>query len=179
TLARWLRSTGLPRLLAGPGSFGFGMGMLAASEPARRRAGAPDHVAAPSEAPAHRPTGALARVALFRGCVMDTLFAHVHKATQRTLEANGYAVIEVSGQACCGALHQHAGDAAAARALLAANAAAFADKADYIVVNSAGCGALLREAPEFSGRVRDVTELLAEAGPLPGAPFPCEVAYDP
>ena len=180
TLARWLRSTGLPRLLAGRGSFGFGMGMLAASAPVRRRGSAPADSSSPSRGiPAQGSTGPLARIALFRGCVMDTLFAHVHEATKRTLEANGYEVIEVSGQTCCGALHQHAGDATAARALLAANAAAFAGKADYIVVNSAGCGALLREAPEFTGRVRDVTELLAEAGPLPGAPFPCEVAYDP
>ena len=121
----------------------------------------------------------MARIALFRGCVMDTLFSHIHAATRRTLEANGYTVIEVSGQACCGALHEHAGDGAAARALLAVNAAAFADQADCIVVNSAGCGALLREAPQFHGKVRDVTELLAEAGPRVGAPFSCDVVYDP
>ena len=57
-----------------------------------------------------RPT-----VALFRGCVMDTLFRHVHDATRRTLEANGYRVVEVDGQACCGALHEHAGDRDARR----------------------------------------------------------------
>ena len=51
---------------------------------------------------------------LFRGCVMDTLFGHVHAATRRTLEANGYRVREVDSQVCCGALHEHAGDRAAA-----------------------------------------------------------------
>ena len=118
---------------------------------------------------------------------MDTLFRHVHAATRRTLEANGYRVIEVAGQSCCGALHDHAGERATARAMLARNAAAFAGKADYVVVNSAGCGALLRDAAHFDGaageelgrKVRDVTELLASAGPRPGAPLPLDVAYDP
>ena len=178
TAARWLRATGIPRLLAGRGTFGFGMGMLAASE-GRRGRGAEGQTTQPPQPSQPQQPPQRRTVALFRGCVMDTLFSHVHEATRRTLEANGFKVIEVSGQTCCGALHEHAGDGVAARALLAANAAAFADKADCVVVNSAGCGALLREAPQFGAPVRDVTELLAEAGPRPGAPFPCEVAYDP
>ncbi len=174
TAARWLRSTRIPKLLAGRGTVGFGMGMLAASE-GQRGEGAEGQTAPPQHRRAALPARRTA--ALFRGCVMDTLFTHVHAATRRTLEANGYQVIEITGQTCCGALHEHAGAAAAARALLAANAAAFADRADVIVVNSAGCGAFLRGA--LSDTVRDVTELLAEAGPREGAPFPCEVAYDP
>ena len=118
---------------------------------------------------------------------MDTLFRHVHGATRRTLEANGYRVVEVEGQACCGALHEHAGDRRAAEALAAANVLAFADLADYIVVNSAGCGALLKAyghllqgeaAAAFGARVRDVSELLAERGPRPGGALPLDVAYD-
>jgi len=74
-----------------------------------------------------------------------------------------------------------------ARALLAANAAAFAGRADYVVVNSAGCGALLRDAAHLDGaageelgrKVRDVSELLAAVGPRVGAPLPIDVAYDP
>ena len=135
--------------------------------------------------PSHGASGAT--VALFRGCVMDTLFQRVHDATRRTLEANGYRVVEVDGQRCCGALHEHAGDRRAARALVALNASVFRGQADFIVVNSAGCGALLREAAhhdpspagvEMGSRVRDVSELLAAAGPKPGAPLPMEVAYD-
>jgi glycolate oxidase iron-sulfur subunit len=118
---------------------------------------------------------------------MDTLFAHVHAATRRTLAANGYEVREVAGQGCCGALHEHAGDRATAAALAARNLAALLDRADYIVVNSAGCGALLKdyghllgteEGERFGAKVRDVSELLAERGPLPGAPVELEVAYD-
>ena len=118
---------------------------------------------------------------------MDTLFGHVHDATRRTLEANGYRVVEVAGQACCGALHEHAGDRASAEALARLNVRAFADGADYVVVNSAGCGALLKAygdllddeaAAAFAAKVRDVSELLAERGPRPGGDLPLDVAYD-
>ena len=182
TAARAFRATGLPRLMSGAGPVGFGMGMLAASGQ-RRRAGArvtPNVTLSPSPS---RPT-----VALFRGCVMDTLFRHVNDATRRTLEFNGYHVIEVGGQSCCGALHEHAGDRAAAAALARRNVAALAGSADYVVTNSAGCGALLKdyghllhgddEAAAFGAKVRDVSELLAAAGPRPGAPLDLDVAYD-
>lgn len=178
-VARWLRATGLPRRWAGTGRAGFLMGMLAASRMNGRNN---EPTARPSGGRPVRPT-----VALFRGCVMDALFPHVHAATRRTLEANGYQVIEVAGQACCGALHDHAGRTSGARQLARANVAAFMTDADYIAVNSAGCGAILKdyghllgtpEAAQFAGRVRDVTELLADAGPRPGGPLPLEVAYD-
>jgi glycolate oxidase iron-sulfur subunit len=51
------------------------------------------------------------------------------------------------------------------------------------VVNSAGCGAWLRghqaEERGTAAPVRDVTELLADTGPLRGGPLPLDVAYDP
>ena len=178
TMARWLRATELPARLAGPGRVGFGMAMLASTTP--DRADRPVLPARPARSA--RPV-----VALFRGCVMDTLFAHVHAATIRTLEMNGYEVVEAEGQSCCGALHDHAGDPGAARALASANIAAFAGRADYIVVNSAGCGALLKDyghllgtdaAAAFAAKVRDVSELLAAAGPLPGAALERNVVYD-
>jgi glycolate oxidase iron-sulfur subunit len=193
TLARWFRATGIPAALAGGGRIGFGMGMLAASRAgALRAAGASrrgrfarrDPAAPAVPAAASRPAP---RVALFTGCVMDTLFGHVHAATRRTLEANGYRVVDVPGQVCCGALHEHAGDRETAQALAAKNLAAFDSSADFICVNSAGCGALLRDyghllgtetARAFGARVRDVSELLVETGPRPGAPLDLEVAYD-
>ena len=182
TLARWLRSAGVPARFAGSGRAGFAMGMLASTEPAR---GAPSR---PGSQPASGPgiAGGRGTVALFRGCVMDTLFAHVHAAAARTLAANGYTVIDVPGQQCCGALHDHAGDVATARALARANLGAFA-RADFIAVDSAGCGALLKDyghllggdaAATFGAKVRDVTELLAAAGPIRGAPLERDVVYD-
>ena len=85
----------------------------------------------------------------------------------------------------------HAGLLDAARALARVNVQAFGDGAEPIVVNSAGCGALMKEyghllgderAARFSARVRDVTELLAGdggRGPVAGAPLDLHVAYDP
>lgn len=184
TLARGFRFTRLPSLLAGVGRVRFGMGMLAASAEMKERAEWSEKVEAVPTSPTS-PTSFT--VALFRGCVMDTLFRHVHDATRRTLEANGYRVIDVTDQVCCGALHEHAGDRAGARVLAEANFRAFSGKADFIVVNSAGCGALLKdyghllgsdEAATLAASVRDVSELLAERGPRQGAPLHVDVAYD-
>ena len=182
--ARWLRATGLPRMLAGWGRLRFAMGMLAATAPAQPT------IRRPAEVPRTPGATPLETVALFRGCIMDGLFRHVHDATVRVLRVNGFAVREVTGGVCCGALHAHGGLGTEARALAAANVAAFTGD-DLIVVNSAGCGALLRgyghlllhdpAAVAFGARVRDVTELLAGRAErvVSGAPLDCHVAYDP
>lgn len=137
--------------------------------------------------------GSRGRVAVLIGCVQEGLFSRLNRATVRTLEANGYEVVPVGGQDCCGALHAHGGDLEQARALARANIACFeAVDTDAIAVNTAGCGAamkdygvLLENDPEMSARaselaakVKDVTELLADAGPLGGAEVTCTVAYD-
>lgn len=201
-LSRLLRASGLPRRLAGWGRIRFALGMLAATgrNGERRRGrtalpqgGGPQARAkeswsgTPSLVARDRPRPA-ASVLLFRGCVMEGLFAHVHDATVRTLAVNGYAVREGAGQVCCGALHAHAGLRREAQALAWRNISALGSGSDPIAVNSAGCGALLKEygdlcdderARSFAARVRDVTELLAERGPRPGAPIDATVVYDP
>lgn len=128
------------------------------------------------------------------GCIQEGLFGRVNAATREVLEANGIRVRPWGGQRCCGALHAHAGDLEGARRLARANVASFAETgAEGVCVNAAGCGAalkgygaLLRDDPryaeaarDFSARVRDATELLAAAGPRPGAPLRTRVAYDP
>jgi glycolate oxidase iron-sulfur subunit len=193
-LARLLRATGLPRLFAGWGRFGFAMGMLAATKPAAKEAAAIKTAARKSAANSRRPLAAPSppsAALLFRGCVQQGLFSHVHDATVRALGVNGFQIREVPGQVCCGALHAHAGLIDEARALARVNVQAFGDGAEPIVVNSAGCGALMKEyghllgderAARFSARVRDVTELLAGdggRGPVAGAPLDLHVAYDP
>ena len=185
--ARLLRAV-LPRRFAGWGRIRFSLGMLAATKPSDgRTVGRSDRKALlPSDRPTVRQS-----IALFRGCVMQGLFSHVHAATKRTLSVNGFDVREVPGQVCCGALHAHAGLQDEARALARANVAAFGEDDDPIVVNSAGCGALMKEygrllgnprAERFGARVRDVSELLAGSGmkgPVAGAPLDLHVAYDP
>jgi glycolate dehydrogenase iron-sulfur subunit len=186
-LARLFRATGIPSRLAGATRLRFGLGMLAASSERMEidRSEAPERSTPSARSSAPGPPGPT--VALFRGCVMETLFGHVHQATRRTLEANGYRVVEPGGQACCGALHEHAGDREAARGLARINVEALLERADFVVVNSAGCGALLKDyghllgtesAARLAGKVRDVTELLAERGPRAGAPLDLNVAYD-
>ncbi len=186
--ARALRATGIPRLLAQmPGSLGFAMAMIASTS--RPRAGAQP---VPAHSPAQTEPGT---VATLTGCVMEGLFANANRATENTLAANGYRLAFADGQRCCGALHAHAGDSETARSLARANIAAFeASGAEFIAVNSAGCGAMMKEyghllhddpawrgrAAAMSARVRDVSELLAAVGPkqggvLAGAP---KIAYD-
>lgn len=127
------------------------------------------------------------------GCVQQGLFERVNAATERTLAANGMQLREVSDQGCCGALHAHGGDLDGARRLARRNIEAFERSgARWFIVNAAGCGAAMKEYgtlfeddPEMAERaaavascVRDVTEVLAEAGPRRGAPVACSVAYD-
>jgi glycolate oxidase iron-sulfur subunit len=183
--ARVFRATRIPALLSRlPGRLGFAMAMLESTR--RGRADAPLPYAP-------RGDGSRGTVATLDGCVMEGLFTSVNRATERTLAMNGYALVRAEGQRCCGALHLHAGDAAGARELARANIAAFERSgAAWIAVNSAGCGAAMKEyshllgadaewagrARTFSAKVRDVSELLAAAGPLRGGALRLKVAYD-
>ena len=127
------------------------------------------------------------------GCVQAGLLAGVNDARERVLRANGYGVIEVSGQGCCGALHTHAGDSMGARKLARANVKALAAaEVDFVAVNAAGCGAALKEyghlleadeeyrhtAEALAASTRDISELLAGDSLRVGAPLPVRVTYD-
>jgi glycolate oxidase iron-sulfur subunit len=118
------------------------------------------------------------RVGLLAGCIMQTAFAEINRASVRVLQRNGWEVVVPAEQGCCGALHVHAGALDGGRELMRRNIAALdAARMDVIVNNAAGCGAALKEygrllvndpawaqrAAEFSSKVRDITELLASA----------------
>lgn len=133
-----------------------------------------------------------ARVALFVGCVTQTMFPQLNQATLRVLLRNGCEVWVPPRQGCCGALQLHGGDHDGACARARHNLAAFAGDVDAIVVNTAGCGALLKEygellaetpalaeaAQRFAGRVRDVSEWLMQLGLVPPTrPVARRVAY--
>ncbi len=192
--ARVLRATQIPRALARilPARLAFPFAMLASSAPhlrntqglnARRRA-----------IPLARASELATSVALLDGCVMDGLFGHVNAATARVLLVNGYDVIAAPHQKCCGALHAHAGDLESARALARANIAAFElSNVQYIAINSAGCGAMVKQyahllrddpawalrAEQITARARDISELLAAVGPTQGGALPLRVTHDP
>ena len=87
-----------------------------------------------------------ARVALFTGCVGDAIFRPTNWATARVLQANGCDVLVPRDQVCCGAIHLHAGSDAPARELADTNRQAFPwREVDAVVVNIAGCGAMLKD----------------------------------
>jgi glycolate oxidase iron-sulfur subunit len=180
---RATRATRLSWLLSRlPGRLGFAMSMLESTRPAM-----------PRQRYVARGDGSRGTTTLLTGCVMQGLFEGTNAATARTLVANDYAVVATEGQRCCGALHAHAGDDETARALARANVEAFERSgADFIAVNAAGCGAIMKEygqllsadpawherAARVSAKVRDVSELLAEVGPKPGGVLRLAVTYD-
>lgn len=203
---RILRGTGLAALLVkvlpSRGLLGSGrmaLAMLAATEPwsppdGGAVRGTLEESPAGDDESAHVPANrGRGTVGVLLGCVQEGLYDRINQATVRTLEANGYSVVPVKGQACCGALHAHAGSLDGARTLACSNMDAFASAdVDFVVANAAGCGAAMKDydvlfeadpsraatAAAFSERVRDVTELLADAGPRRGAEVRCTVAYD-
>ena len=118
--------------------------------------------------PAPSPTGDDAW--LFTGCVMDAWMRDTHRATARVLDAMGVGYrLPGSGGACCGALHVHAGLESTTRDMAADVMRSMPGEAP-ILVNSAGCGAAMKdyghllgtpEAHAFSARVLDVHEWIA------------------
>ncbi len=164
--SRLLAATPLPTLLARTkGRIGFGMAMLASTGTPLERD--PYHTS---------NDGERGVTAVLRGCVMEGLFTETNRATERVLRHNGYRTTAAPGQGCCGALHAHAGDLESARELARRNIVAFESVPDALIgVNSAGCGAMLKEyghlmhddaewherAAAVASRVRDVSELLA------------------
>lgn len=182
--ARVIRALGLARLAARvlPSRLGFPAAMLASTARPAARAWLPA-----SSSDANRSRERRGRTALLTGCVMEGLMPSINRATERVLAHNGYQMVNAPAQVCCGALHAHAGDAESARALARRNIAAFeASGAEFIAMNSAGCGAMCRDyghlladdpqwsarAASFSTKVRDASELLAAAGPRPAAVAP-------
>jgi glycolate oxidase iron-sulfur subunit len=132
-----------------------------------------------------------ARVALFLGCVADAMFPETNAATARVLQENGCEVIIPRSQVCCGAINYHSGVERPALDMAHKNLDVF-EKAgvDAIVVNAAGCGAMLKDyahilpkeshdrAAGFVSRVKDISEFLVGLGPIaPRGAIPRKVVY--
>ncbi len=133
------------------------------------------------------------RVGFIPGCIMNQVFTETNVATIRVLTENGCEVVTPRKQTCCGALHLHNGLRDVASALAKQNIDAFGavsssrlpgagfQDLDAIIINSAGCGAALKEygvllendpayaekAEHFSHRMRDISEFLAEIEMIP------------
>jgi glycolate oxidase iron-sulfur subunit len=123
---------------------------------------------------------------LLLGCIQRLLFPQVNTLTARLLTLAGYDVVVPPDQGCCGALNFHGGRLDEGRGLATRLVSAFGSKVDVIVTNAAGCGSVMGEYPHwlpgnarvaaFSGKVRDVSELLADID-LPLRPLKATAAY--
>jgi glycolate oxidase iron-sulfur subunit len=164
-----LRALGHHRLLlAGSSLVGAAQRLRLLPRRLSRRLGLPDRVPL-RRTPRLRSSGT--DVWLFTGCVMDAWMRDVHADVQRVVESAGAGVaLPGPGAACCGALALHAGLRPDARALAERTMRAFPGEAP-ILVDAAGCGAMLKDyghllgtarAEAFAARVRDVHEWLAE-----------------
>lgn len=143
--------------------------------------------------PGHR-----GRVAMLEGCVMPLLLGKTNRATMRVLAQQGFEVVIPKSDVCCGALGAHFGqlDVARKTALRAIEAFQSCGPVDAIIVNSAGCGAAMKEygrllegvpgvtpqqqqaAREIGAKVKDVSEFLAAQGIRePGGRCDAKVAY--
>lgn len=134
-----------------------------------------------SDALVFHPAGSpKARVGFFTSCVMDAMFPTINQEAVRLMVIAGCRVEVPFAQTCCGALHAHSGLRRTARKLARTNVRAFGNELDFVVSDSAGCGAALREsghllhddpdaaaAEGFAKRVRDVSEVLAAVGMPP------------
>lgn len=115
------------------------------------------------------------KTAFHFGCIMNVAFADINIDTVDVLKEFGCEVFTPHNQVCCGSLHAHNGDIEFARVLARKNIDSFErSKYEYLISNSAGCGAfmkeydyLLKDDPEysesarnFSEKVKDVTEFL-------------------
>ena len=116
------------------------------------------------------------RVGLLTGCVQDVAYADVNRDTVDVLLANGCEVVTPRTQVCCGSLLAHNGELRLAGRLALQNRDAFKD-VDVIIVNSAGCGSFMKHAPEYAGKVKDITEFLAEIGVASPQSLPARVTY--
>lgn len=128
-------------------------------------------------------------VALFPGCVQQSLDNDVNLAAVRLLNRAGFEVTVLRNTACCGAVEHHLGHKSKSLARVRRNLAAWnrqraARPFDRIVVTASGCGTMLKDyahllrsdkqfsemAATFSSMTRDVTEFLCEnldAGAVP------------
>ncbi|HQV56905.1 MAG TPA: (Fe-S)-binding protein [Ilumatobacteraceae bacterium] len=117
--------------------------------------------------PLAKPTGH--DVYLYPGCVMDAWMRDTHRSTATVLSATETTFAYPTAGGCCGALHVHAGLHAQAADLAMRTIESMPGDAP-VVVNSAGCGAAMKDyarllgtpqAAAFAARVVDVNEFVA------------------
>lgn len=104
-------------------------------------------------------------VALFSGCMQQSVDMHALQAAVRILTAIGYVVSVPSSQQCCGAMHAHAGYRQCASELEKSNLAAFSSK-EYaaLITVSSGCGSHLADLSGLDCAVMDAAAFVQQNG---------------
>ena len=131
-----------------------------------------------------RPSAHPRKMILLEGCVQPAMSPQINRATMRVLDAVGVETIISKKAGCCGAIRHHLNDHEGAKdeirrnidawwPLLHAGAQA---RAECIVMNASGCGAMVKEyghilrddavyaekAARISHATRDLSEVLPE-----------------
>ncbi len=137
-----------------------------------------------------------AKVGLFLGCVADALYPETQWATAKVLQKNGCEVVIPKTQGCCGALDYHTAKDEQARNYAQINLQAFqfmneVNDLDAVIVNAAGCGAMLKDyehllhetpyaeaASRFVKKTQDISVFLDSLGLVPPThPLPIRATY--
>ena len=129
------------------------------------------------------------RVGFFLGCAMNLIFAETSRDSIDILTATGYTVVIPKNQQCCGTPNIAEGERETYRKMAEHNITLFEQvDVDVIVTDCAACGSELKsyavtlsrqsnwaqKAGDFSSKVRDISEFLAQEttdqvrfGPMP------------
>ena len=120
------------------------------------------------------------RVALLTGCAQKVLNTDINDSTIRILRRHGCEVVVAEGAGCCGALTLHMGKAKQSKVAAEKNIRAWMNEVngeglDAIVINTSGCGTVVKEyghnfrndelaeeAAIIAALAKDVSEVLSE-----------------
>jgi len=109
----------------------------------------------------HPSNKRVGRIGLFLGCISRFSDQAALLSAARILNHLGWEVAIPPKQACCGALHQHAGDPATADKLRTQNQTAFDDQSlEAILTIASGCCAYIKEYGHFSTPTFDISAFL-------------------
>ncbi|MDX1451265.1 MAG: glycolate oxidase subunit GlcF [Oleiphilaceae bacterium] len=93
-------------------------------------------------------------ILLLQGCVQDAFAPDINRATRMLFELFDLQVFKLSSVSCCGAVSYHLDQHESARAMMRANIDAwwpYVERGSLkaIVANASGCGAHLKDYPDF------------------------------
>ena len=120
------------------------------------------------------------RIALLTGCAQKVLNTDINDSTIRILRRHGCEVVVAEGTGCCGALTLHMGKSKQSKVAAEKNIRAWMDEIngrglDAIVINTSGCGTVIKEyghifrndklaeeAATIAALAKDVSEVLSD-----------------